>query len=261
MFSSCEEDLIVYDTPNGYVQVNAETGSIGEGSADAFVTSVLLGAASNPNGVTVNFTVASTDPSRYIVSPSSGTIEIPAGEFSADITIQPVDNLLVDGDLDIVLTLTTDNVLPIGIGGEGINAAAQTITLVDDDCPVDINAFVGTFSVAEKFTGGANAPSGLKDFFEEAYQLEISLAPNDPTGTKIVINNSPGFDVYIPNGTVMTFQACPGTVVFDAGFPTVALFRQFVYTASEYSDGATPTIKCSGPLATFGPYEFILTKI
>jgi hypothetical protein len=257
--TSCEEDLLVYDTPAGFVQLSAESGSITEDTVDPIVTQVLLGSGTNESGVTVNFTVTSSDPSRFTVTPSTGSIDIPAGEFSADIALEVIDNVTADGDLDVVIELSSGNSLPIGIGGEGNFNTSRTITIIDNDCPVDINAFVGTFTVFENFTDGVNAPSGLNNFFGEIYQLELSLAPGDASGTKVVINNTPGFNEYIADGTVMTFLACSGTVLFDAGFPTVALFRTFEYDASSY-DESIGEIQCTGPLATFGPYQMTFTR-
>ncbi|NER11744.1 hypothetical protein SAMN06265375_1057 [Muriicola jejuensis] len=257
--TSCEEDLLVYDTPDGFIQLSAESGSITEDAATSIVTQVLLGRGTNESGVTVSFSVTSSDPSRYVVSPSTGTIDIPAGEFSADIEITPIDNFAADGDLDVVIELSSGNSLPIGIGGEGGFNTTRTITIIDNDCPVDINAFVGTFTVFENFTAGVNSPNGLSDFFNESYQVELALAPGDTSGTKVVITNSVGFNEYIPDGTVMTFLACSGTVSFDAGFPRVGDFRTFAYTDSSY-DEVAGVIQCTGPLATFGPYQFTFTR-
>lgn len=260
--ASCEEqENLVYEGPE-FVQfaTSSFAGTETDGAAAPFVTTVLVGADRNDSGVTVNFTVSSSDPTRYTVSPAGGTLEIPAGEFSGEILITPENNLEVDGDLEITITLETSSSLPVGIGGEGLSRSTKTVTIIDDDCPIDIDAFIGTFSVFENFTDGVNSPLGLSDFFGESYQLELAAAPGDATGTKVVINNTPGFNVYIDDGTIMSFNACPGTVSFDAGFPVVALFAQFVYDASSY-DEEDGVIQCTGPLATFGPYQFTFTRI
>lgn len=257
---SCEETPVVYSSVD-FVQLGDVSAAVTEDSGP-IVTSVLVGAASNPNGVTVDFTVTSDDSSRFSVTPASGTIEIPAGEFSADITITPIDNFAVDGDVEVTLALAESSDLAVGLGGEGVNFAQKDITIIDNDCPIDIDAFVGTYSVAEVFTGGTNEGLALAAAFGESYQIEISLLPGDTSGTKVVINSPAGFDPYVPNGTVMSFNTCPGTVTFDAGFPVVGNgFRAFVYDMSSYSEAAPQTIKCEGPLSTFGPYEFVFTKM
>lgn len=259
LFTSCEQDLLVYDTPNGFVQLSAESGTITEDTTDPIITQVLIGAGTNESGVTVNFTVTSSDPSRFVVTPASGTIDIPAGEFSADIAIVPVDNIAADGDLDVVIELSTGNSLPIGIGGEGNFNTARTITIVDNDCPVDINAFVGVFTVFENFTDGVNAPLGLSDFFGESYQVEMALQPGDTSGTKVVVTNSAGFNTYLTEGTVIQFLACSGELLFEAGNPTCAEFAVLAIEDTSY-DESIGELQVAGPLGGFGPYQFTFTR-
>lgn len=260
LFVSCEEDLIVYDTETGFIQFSSTSSSIEEAALGGpSVTTVLLGSGENTGGVTVNFTVTAADPSRFTVEPASGSLTIPAGEFSADIVITPIDNVLVDGNMDIVLELTSGSSVPVGIGGEGQQAVSKTITLIDDDCPVDINAFTGTFDVDEVFTSGVNEGLTLSGAFGESYQLELTAQPGDATGTKVVITNSPGFDQYIPDGTVMTLQACPGTVAFDPNPLNIALFADMTIETAVFNEGQSK-VTADGPLGGFGPYQFVLTK-
>ena len=258
-FGSCEEDLVIFETPDGFIQLAATSGSIEENNTGDLITTVLFGGRSNDSGITANFTVTSSDPSRFTVSPASGTLEIPAGQMSADIVLTPVDNFDVDGNASVTITLTDASSKPIGIGGEGLRNVSTSLTIIDNDCPITIDDWVGTYTVFENFTDGVNAPSGLSDFFTEAYQIELALAPGDITGTKVVITNTPGFNEYIADGTVMSFDTCNAKVSFDAGFPTVALFRTFEFTDSSY-DESNFVIQCTGPLATFGPYQFTFTK-
>lgn len=257
--TSCEEDLLIFDTPNGFLQVDEPTGSLAENDPTPLVTTVLLGKSSNDSDLTVNFQVNSADASRYTFSPASGQVVIPAGEFTAEISLTAIDNFETDGDIDVEIVLLESQGIPVGIGGEGLNSAKRVITITDDDCPLEINDWVGTYTVFENFTSGTNAPLGLNNFFGESYQLEAALAPNDITNSKIVWNNSAGFDVYLDPNRVMSFISCSGTVSFDAGFPRVALFRVFQYTASSYNE-TDFVIQCTGPLATFGPYQFTFTK-
>jgi hypothetical protein len=258
--TSCEEDLVIFDTPNGFLQVNSPTGSKAENDETPIVTTVLLGKSSNESDLTVNFQVNSADASRYTFSPSSGQVVIPAGEFTAEISLTPVNNFETDGYIDVEIVLLESQGIPVGIGGEGINSAKRVITITDDDCPIEINDWVGTYSVFENFTGGGNAPLGLNNFFGESYQMAAALVPGDVTNSKVVWTNSSGFNVYFDAGTVMSFISCAGTVSFDAGFPRVAEFRVFEFTGATYNENDY-VIQCTGPLATFGPYQFTLTKL
>lgn len=257
---SCDEDLIVYDTETGFIQFASTSSSIEEAALGGpSVTTVLLGDGENTSGVTVNFTVTASDPSRFTVEPSNGTLTIPAGQFSGDIVITPIDNVVVDGNMDITLELTSGSSVPVGIGGEGMQAASKTITLIDDDCPVDLAQFTGTFDVDEVFTSGVNEGLSLAAAFGESYQLELTAQPGDATGTKVVITNSPGFNEYIPDGTVFTLQACPGTVGWDPNPVNIAVFADMTIEVSTFNEGQGK-ITADGPLGGFGPYQFVLTK-
>ncbi len=259
LFASCEEDLTIYEEGDGFVQL-ATTSSVSFEEGDSAVsTSVILGASENPSGVTVTFTVTSSDPSRYTVEPASGTLEIPAGEFSADIVITPIENILVDGDVELVIELTSGSSRAIGIGGEGLQSTSRTVVLVDNDCPVDTNQFIGTYSVDEVFTAGGNEGLTLSGAFGESYQIEMVAQPGDASGTRLVITNSAGFNTYITDGTVLILQTCPGTVTFDPLPLTPALFANLTIETAVYDEEAS-TITVNGPLGNFGPYQFILTR-
>ncbi|SFC64758.1 hypothetical protein SAMN04487891_1179 [Flagellimonas taeanensis] len=260
LFMSCEEnETPVIDFGVGFLQLSATTGTISEDSSEPLVTTVLLGNdGTNPNGVTVNFTVTSSDESRFTVSPSSGTIDIPAGEFSADILIQPLDNFDVDGDIDIVIELSESSDLPIGIAGEGVVAYRRVVELVDNDCPVDSDAFVGTFTVEEVFTGGGNEGLSLAAEFGEEYLIELTPQPGDLSGTKFIVTNATEF-TFIADGTVLTLLTCSQSVSFGAEAINIALFANLTIESAVYDEEAS-TITVSGPLGPYGPYEFKLTR-
>lgn len=261
---ACEEDVNPTFTPEGgFVQlatdgvgVTANT-TLLENAPSPSITTIILDSPKS-NDVVIELNVTSSDNSRFdIVSGTSLTI--PAGEVSANLVIQPIDNFLTDGDVEILVELSQNNSLDLGVAGDGNFSVSRTISLLDDDCPISINDWVGTYTVFENFTGGVNAPSGLNNFFSEIYQIELSLDPTDVTGTKVIINNSPGFNEYIADGTVMSFLTCSSEVAFDAGFPTVALFRVFEFEATSYNESDF-VIQATGPLSTFGPYQFTFTK-
>ena len=261
LLTSCEEDLVVYDQGEGFLQFSSTASSVPESAPDGpDVTTVLVGTDENANGLTVNFTVTAEDPSRFIVEPSNGTLEIPAGEFSADIVITPIDNVTVDGDMDIVIELTTGSSLPVGIDGQGLESNVRTVTLIDDDCPVDLNSLTGTFDVAEVFTSGVNEGLTLAGAFGESYQIEIVPQPEDATGTKVVLTNSAGFSTYLPDGTVLTFQACPGTIVVDPAPISLRAGWADMTVEEAIFNESSQTITVRGPAGGFGPYEFVLKK-
>ena len=255
---SCERtEIEVLDPGNGFVQVNNATGQISEGSADPAVIDILFGGSSNENGITVKYTIESDDASRF-TDLSGGSVTIPAGEFSTQILIQPIDNNRSDGDVALNVILSNESSVAVGIGG-GVNNAAKLLTIVDNDCPIGINDFVGTYTVEEVFSeGGGNAGLTLSGAFGESYQIQMNLDPNDDSGTKLIITNSDGFDTYIPNGVIMSFDTCNGIVSFDQTL-NIALFADLTLAETAYNEGSY-VIEANGTLGNFGAYEFKLTK-
>lgn len=140
--TSCEEDLLVFDTPEGFVQIGSPAArNVGEASGQTINTVIQLGKA-NPNGQSVTISVVSDDPSRYTIVPQingTSTIQIPAGETSFTISVTPIDNFDNDGDVTVTFTLTDANTLPLGVGGEGNFRTQAAITIVDDDCAIEVS--------------------------------------------------------------------------------------------------------------------------
>lgn len=165
-FFSCEEDPIIFDTPEGFVQLASSSASIAEDATDPIVLTVQLGDGSNPNGVNVDFSVTSSDNSRFTVTPSDGTLTIPAGEFTGEIIITPIDNLDVDGNLDVTVELLESSDVPIGIAGEGNFRTTFTASIIDNDCPTELS----TSYTGRVFAFGAEAPS-----------FNVTLVPIDGT--------------------------------------------------------------------------------
>ena len=132
-FASCEVDTEI-DTPtygdSSWIQFENETASVTE--ANTLSIPVVLAASSNSSGVLVNFTVASDASDRFSIT-QSGSFEIPAGEFSGNIEIVPVDDSVVNGNTDVVITLSNTDI-GVGLAGEGVRFHQATITVVDDDC-------------------------------------------------------------------------------------------------------------------------------
>ena len=261
---SCDPETLVYDPGDGFVQTSSEAVSVTEqaGAATPVTISVFVGSASNPNGVSVDYTISSSDPTRYTLSvPASGTLDIPAGEFTnSEIQITAVDNLVVDGSIDVTVTLETSSSLPIGIGGEGNNFTSTVVTLIDDDCPFVAADWEGVYTVSEAFTGPPNAPLGFSDFFGESYQVEITADATDPTGLTLIVTNSLGFDTYITEGTRIAIDACPGLFTFPDGDPEIAVFTNLTPATATFSEVGGRKFSANGDSNGFGEYGFTWTQ-
>jgi hypothetical protein len=256
----CEEKEVLFNSSR-YVQVGNSAGiSVGE-DATTPLTSTFILSGPQKTDVTVNFTTSSENDARYVVLPASRSVTIPAGEVTGEITFMPVDNFDTDGNLEVVVTIEESSSLPVGIAGQGLYAISRTFTIIDNDCPITINDWVGTYSVTEVFSvGGGNAGLTLAGAFGESYRLNMVLDPADITGTRLIINNAPSFDPYIPNGTVLSFLTCIGEVRFSPLPLRLASFANMNIQSQLYNEGSF-SVSVNGPLGNFGAYEFVLAKI
>ncbi|TCK65271.1 hypothetical protein DFQ05_2488 [Winogradskyella wandonensis] len=133
MTLGCEEETIIYGNSTFVQLANSNNVSVVENSGQTVTVAAILGAPQSSD-VVVNFDISgSAAPSRYDLSATSFTI--PAGDTSGSISLTPIDNDDMDGDAEIIFTLASSSGLPIGIGGEGINAISKKITIVDDNVP------------------------------------------------------------------------------------------------------------------------------
>lgn len=183
---ACESDKEIETVEFGtgdlqWIQFDQEVYSISEGIGGAFEIPVLLASGTNESGVNVQLTFTSaSNASDFVISPADGNLTIPAGEFTSSFTVTPVDNLLTDGSK--VIEVTVSSSLPIGLPGSS-DFSSTTITITDDDCPLDINEFVGTYTAEED--GYCNG----------CYEVTATLGPEANT---LVLEN-----VYDTGGTTI----------------------------------------------------------
>lgn len=223
-FNSCEETPVVYGGTE-FIQLSDDSDvNAAENSGETITTTIVLGSGSNDNGVTVDFTVTSTDPSRYIISPSTGTLDIPAGEFSGDITITPIDNSVTDGNVDITIELSSTNNLPVGLAGENLSFFTKNISILDDDCPFDINDFAGSYTVNIVSEVGFGNPAGS---FIASTTLTVGTEPNTLVDSNFWDFGNPAvitFDPSDPDNYTVTLEGDPQFVYFNgAGLPRYAI--------------------------------------
>lgn len=213
---------------------------------------------------TTDFADEGDDASSTFTSSFNESIVIPAGKTDAIFVISTVNDLFSSGNKNVVLSITgtSDASYEVGYSSAGISGDFS-LTIIDDDCPIAIDNWVDTYIVKrEVFTGGTNEGVSFATIFGRTYQLEFKRDPSDATGTKVIIDNSDGFDEFVSDGTVMSFLTCPGEVTFDALSIFVNTGNGFVTLVVEtatYNEDAFE-IEVNGELGPFGPYQFILAK-
>ena len=266
IFISCNEDdtatsinpdsIVRFETGEPVIEISEESDEIIE------IPVYINKEADGP--VTVLYEVVG-DEANYEMISEYGKAVIPAGQRTGVILMQAVGNDTQDDPVNSVIVRITGSDTSFEVPNEvAIGYAEKIVTFLDDECPVDIESFEGTYSVQEGFYDGVNAGLTLAGAFDESYQLEISTVDGDDTGTLLEINNSSGFDTYFDNGTIVQFDACNNSFSFPDGDPLIALFAFHLTAESSYDEGAVKSMTGRGNMvagaSNYGPYEFILTK-
>ena len=180
IFTSCEEqENVQLDLGEGFVQFASESTSIAEEDSTPVNISVVYGgnADSNTNGINVKFTLEGVDANRVSITPSDGNLTILAGEVSADITVEAIDNINVDGNLDFTIVLSTESDKPVGIAGQNLKNSAYTVTIIDNDCPIVLSDMQGTYSGTDNWYSSVGGPLDVsfKSTFDGTDFLTIGL--------------------------------------------------------------------------------------
>lgn len=106
-----------------------------------------IAAPAQRNTTTIRYEVSGTAVENvdYVIPGGENKrLLIPAGQFTSSIPIRIINNRANDGDKTIIFTITeVNNDLEIGFGANGINGRSHTVTITEDDCPVDIRRFEG----------------------------------------------------------------------------------------------------------------------
>jgi|GEM_PF-6234408 hypothetical protein len=133
----------------------------------------------------------------YLSSP--GAVTIKAGEGFAFITVTAVDNDLTDGNKKLTFTIesTSDASFTIGYPGPDKKAKSMDLYIEDDDCPLDINDFVGTLKVKE-FSVRLGTTREYLVTSTQVNPTTIALTPFfDPAGTDLASNCPSPFPVQL----------------------------------------------------------------
>lgn len=135
----------LYEGPE-FINFEQRAANIREGEGAAKIK-VNIGGARTIGPVTIQYTVKPNDNAVALYSiENEGSLTIPGGENSAEIEITPVDNAILDGEKIVELTIISLNNVSYDIGFPGPDALNSTIaiTIIDDDCPLDLSFITGT---------------------------------------------------------------------------------------------------------------------
>ena len=110
------------------VTVSSNTSSITESGSDK-ATITFTRSGSTSSALTVSYTTSGTavTGTNYTLSPSGGSVTIPAGSSSAAVTVTPVDDGVVTADRTLMFTVTPNAAYTVGSPG------TASLTIVNTD--------------------------------------------------------------------------------------------------------------------------------
>jgi hypothetical protein len=116
----------------GFAQLDNDAPvSILENSGDEVEIIILLGGPQSTD-TQINLDITG-DASRYMISDESPIIA--AGDTSATVILTAIDDDEINGDVEVLVTLSTNSDVPIGVVGQGLRKVSKSITIVDDNVP------------------------------------------------------------------------------------------------------------------------------
>jgi hypothetical protein len=262
LITNCNSD----DDNNGLGTADVESGWVEFTSASSTIT-IITDVLEIPvevnvpvfaEGLNISYTFEAVEGDfNQITSGSGGVLFVDPADNNRlptlDLAFSNVATISEQVVFDVVLTAVDKGSVKVGVDDTSI-----TRFRISTPCPLDVAAIEGVYDVAEVFTSGTNEGLTFAGVFDQSYQVEISIDPNDLTQTIFFINNSIGFNTYFVDGTTVAFDTCSGTVVFSDPL-NLAGFEDMTVETTSYTESPT-VITADGPLGNFGPYQFVLTK-
>ncbi len=172
---SCEEVTSPDLGVKGKQWIQFENSEISGNEGDgAILVPIQIAANENQTDVTISFSVLeSTTTEGYTISPSDGTVVISAGEFVGYIEVTPIDNAGTNDNIEIIFSIDNNSAdLPLGLAGEGLRLKQTTVVILDDDCPLDLTEFYGTYSAVE----------------DNSYFYDVVISEGPAAGTLLLSN-------------------------------------------------------------------------
>lgn len=240
-FSACkEEDFTTYE--QRYVAFDAASASLVESSAvlsadgvatagnNEVILTILRSTTDFSSPLTVGVTATATfnedsdffsagdDASAKIVpTVDLSSITIPAGAVSTSFSVGLVEDLQPAGDVSVVFAITSVSDNSFDIGQQGGIRGSFSLTIVDDDCPIDIpGLWAGEYEVLSVCA----APGAFNDGFCENTakwaglgNVTLTADASDPLGQSAILSGGLHAD-----DVPISFQTCPMTVSFEGGY-------------------------------------------
>ncbi|WP_345251326.1 Calx-beta domain-containing protein, partial [Kangiella taiwanensis] len=125
--------VTISDDDNLEVSIAATVAAASEPATDGEFTVTLNNTSATDTTVTIDYAGTATDATDYNLTGAAGTttVVIPAGDTSATVAVEVIDDNLVEGNETVDATITA-------VSNGTIGTASDTVTIADDDRNLDI---------------------------------------------------------------------------------------------------------------------------
>lgn len=214
-----EAELLI----ESFVSIDVAPVAVNEGSGSGLIYTFTR--TDSDGAVTVNFSIAGsatqtadyTDSGATTFSGGTGTIILPDGSTSATVTLLPVNDMIVEGDEDVTLTVTSATGYNIGASSSATGTIDDndTAVLSFDSATATASEDAGSQNVVVRLTVTANGAAGTGTLGSE---VQINV---DDLGT----GSATGSDFAFTAPTTLTFVAgsASGTASASVGLTNDAV--------------------------------------
>jgi hypothetical protein len=245
---SCEEEFVTLDPSLYGIKFGKVKETVVEGNVIVSLP-VNLVAAEQSSAVTADIVLSGTAVAGqdYEIVGGKTTINIPAGQYSDTIKIQLIDEFETDGNKDLIINFANiSGGLKAGIGTAGVT---YTLTIADNDCPFDVNDYVGAYDMIMTLQNGFIYAAGT-------YNLEATLTLGAEPNTLV----DPDFGYLAASGRApvpVTIQIDPSTATTFTKGSNYTFGDGSSVTDAVYAYGTSPNERyfTGGGLGNLSPCE------
>lgn len=178
------------------LSLSVDNTSFSEGAGNTAATlTVTRTAADITSDLVVSLAATPTGQTKLTLAES--TVTIPAGQTSATVTVNAVDDTVIDGDTVVTVTATAT----------GLDAAAVTITVTDDDAhTLTVSAASSTFN---EDTGSATTTGS-------ATLIDVTVSRDGDTTNELVVTLASSADTRLTVPNTVTIPAGQAQQTFTA---------------------------------------------
>ncbi len=247
VITSCEEKNNVYEGQS-FAMYEKTYYSATESSGEIIEVPVFLNIANGKHDskVTVAYTITSdtgVEGVNYVIIDDKSEFSFEPGVYKDAIKVQIIDNTDEDGDkvLDIAITTSSNTSINIGTPGPTPTLKNTTLVIIDDDCALKINEFVGT-------------PAGV-EWWGWSPILQVGSGPYS-NGINFTLVDTPD-NIEDKLGHYMAENFGNSGMVAEWGETTTTTYP--IKMVLDYTDPTTPTVMFeTNPDAEIRPYHGVL---